>query len=238
MKENQNDTFWIGGSHCVSAALKNPNRNIFEIIFLNKNKTNYLNLDNILCKQKDIKYFNKIFQKDFAHQGIAARVSKLPNYNLNLEIKNSKLKKFIILNQITDPRNIGSIIRSSLAFGYENIIVDKRIFNEKSYHLTKASSGAIEKVKIFQFSNIKNGIEILKENNFWIYGMDSSASKDIKEIMFLGKVAFLFGSEEKGIEKNIKKYCDYLIKIDIKNINSLNVSNAVSATLALANYKD
>ena len=236
MIKNHDDSFWIGGFHCVEAALKNPNRIIYEIIYSNNKKLNNLNIKNIRCQQKDINFFNKIFEENIAHQGIAARVSKLPNYNLNIEIRNSTINKFIILNQITDPRNIGSIIRTSLAFGYKNILIDKRTYNEKSNSLIKASSGAIEKVKVFQFSNIKNGIKILKENNFWIYGMDSSAKLDIKKIKPVEKMAFLFGSEEKGIEKNIKTYCDYLIKIDIKNIDSLNVSNAVSATLALINY--
>ena len=236
--KNNNENYWIGGLHCVKSALENPNRKILEVIFLNEKKLNKINLQNIKNKQKDIKYFNKIFDEEFAHQGIAALVSKLPNYNLSLELKNSSLDKFIILNEITDNRNIGSIIRSSLAFGYGNILIDKRIFNEKSYNLIKASSGAIEKVKIFQVSNIKNGIKILKENNFWIYGLDSSAIQDIHSVTFQKKIAFLFGSEEKGIEKNIKTYCDYLIKINIKNIDSLNVSNAVSATLAIANNKN
>ena len=232
---NNNENFWIGGFHCVKAALENPDRKVLEVIYLNEKKLSKINLQNINNKQKDIKYFNKIFNEEFAHQGIAALVTKLPNYDLSIELKSSFLDKFIILNEITDSRNIGSIIRTSLAFGYENILIDKRIFNEKSYNLIKASSGAIEKVKMFQVSNIKNGIKILKENNFWIYGLDSSAKLDISNVTFQKKIAFLFGSEEKGIEKNVRSYCDHLIKINISNIDSLNVSNAVSATLALAN---
>ena len=237
MVKDNNESFWFGGLHSVKAALKNPNRKVFELIFLNKKKLDNLDVQNIPCEQKNIKFFNKIFKEDFAHQGIAIRVSKLPCYDLANEIKNSYTNKFIILNQITDARNIGSIIRTSLAFGYENILIDKRIYNEKSCSLIKASSGALEKVKIFQLSNIKNGIEILKKNNFWIYGLDNSSEHDIMQTKFQKKSAFLFGSEEKGIEKNIKIYCDYLVKIKIKNIDSLNVSNAVSATLALSNYK-
>jgi len=237
MIKNHGDSFWIGGLHCVKSAINNSNRRIFELIFLNEKKLDSINLQNIHHTKRDAKYFSKIFKDDFVHQGIAARVSKLPNYNLNLEIKNDIINKFIILNNVTDPRNIGSIIRTSLAFGYKNILIDKRSYNEKSYSLIKASSGAVEKVKVFQASNIKNEIEILKDNNFWIYGLDSSATKDINQAKFEKKIAFLFGSEEKGIEKNIKKYCDHLIKINIDNIDSLNVSNAVSATLAIANYK-
>lgn len=235
---NNNENFWIGGLHSVKAAIENPNRKILEVIFLNEKKLGKINLQNITHKQKDIKYFNKIFDQEFAHQGIAALVTKLPNYDLSIELNHSSLNKFIILNEITDSRNIGSIIRTSLAFGYKNILIDKREFNEKSYNLIKASSGAIEKIKVFQVSNIKNGIKILKENNFWIYGLDSSAKEDINGTTFQNKIAFLFGSEEKGIEKNVRTYCDHLIKINISNIDSLNVSNAVSATLALANNKN
>ena len=236
--KNNNENFWIGGLHSVKAAIENPNRKILEVIFLNEKKLGKINLQNITHKQKDIKYFNKIFDEEFSHQGIAALVTKLPNYDLSIELNHSSLNKFIILNEITDSRNIGSIIRTSLAFGYKNILIDKREFNEKSYNLIKASSGAIEKVKVFQVSNIKNGIKILKENNFWIYGLDSLAKEDISNIKFQKKIAFLFGSEEKGIEKNVRTYCDHLIKINISNIDSLNVSNAVSATLAIANNKN
>ena len=237
MNSDDKETFWIGGFHCVKSAIENSNRKVFEIVYLNEKKIENIIAKNIAFKKKDTKFFNKIFEKEFTHQGIAARVSRLPNYNLNTELKHSSMDKFIILNQITDSRNIGSIIRTSLAFGYQNIILDKRNFNEKSHHLIKASSGAIEIVKIFQVSNIKNGIELLKKNNFWIYGLDNSANVNIKDIKFEEKIGFIFGSEDKGIEKNIKNHCDHFVRIDIKNIDSLNVSNAVSATLAIANYK-
>jgi len=238
MNNEDKNEYWIGGIHCVNAAFKNKNRKIYEIIFLDPKRIKNFSNTNIILNKKDANFFYKIFDKNFAHQGIAARVSKLPSYDLDNELKKNFINKFIILNQITDPRNLGSIIRSALAFGYGNIIIDKRIYNEKSYTLIKASSGAVESVKIFQSSNIKNEIKKLKENNFWIYGLDSNAITDIAKVKLEKKVGFVFGSEEKGIEHNIKKNCDYLIKINISNIDSLNVSNAVSATLAIANYKN
>ena len=148
-----------------------------------------------------------------------------------------KLKNIIILDGITDPRNIGSIIRSSVAFNCDGIIVKKKDFNKKSASMYKASSGAIEKTTIFTVSNLSNAIRILKKNNFFIIGMDGKAQNELDEKILYNKNVFVFGSEGEGLSHNIKQNCDILIRLEIGNqIESLNVSNAVSATLALYAY--
>jgi 23S rRNA (guanosine2251-2'-O)-methyltransferase len=93
-----------------------------------------------------------------------------------------------------------------------------------------------EVIDIIPVTNINNAIEILKKNNFWIYGMDANASTDIRSITFEPKIAFVFGSETNGIKKLVQKNCDKILKIKIKDeTESLNISNAVSIALALAN---
>ena len=234
-KTMKNDFFWIGGKHSVLAALQNPKKKIRKIITIKFEPflTNYSKI----TEQKNLKFFSKIFNDDsIAHQGIAAQVENF-SYEDVTETNTKELKNIIILDGITDPRNIGSIIRSSVAFNCDAIILKKKDFNKKSASMYKSSSGAIEKINIFTVSNISNAIRILKKNKFYIIGMDGGAKFNLQKKNLYEKNAFIFGSEGEGLSHNIKQNCDILIKLTISNkIESLNVSNAVSATLALYNY--
>lgn len=226
--------FWICGYHTVLAAIQNKNRIIHRVAILEK----FINDSQIHFKKniEKIKFFEKLFGKQFAHQGIAAEIEELQLPKFETEVNNNNFNKIIILDGITDPRNIGSIFRSALAFNFKHILINEKEINPTSFEMYKASSGSIENLKIFKVSNIKNGINILKKNNFWVYGLDSKANKEMKELKLPEKIAYVFGSEGFGIKTIIKKYCDDFIKIKIHHIESLNVSNAVSALLALHNY--
>ena len=234
-KTMKNDFFWIGGKHTVLAALQNPKKKIKKIITAKSEPflTNYLNI----TEQKNLKFFSKIFNDDsLAHQGVAAQIENF-SYEDVTEINTRELKNIIILDGITDPRNIGSIIRSSVAFNCDAIVLKKKDFNKKSASMYKASSGAIEKINIFTVSNLSNAIRILKKNNFYIIGMDGKGKFHLQKKNLHQKNAFIFGSEGDGLSHNIKQNCDLLMQLNISNkIESLNVSNAVTATLALYNY--
>jgi len=234
-KTMKNNFFWIGGKHSVLAALNNPKKKIKKIITV-KPET-FLEKYSKITEQKNFKFFNKLFADEtIAHQGIAAQIENF-NYEDVTNTNTKELKNIIILDGITDPRNIGSIIRSSVAFNCDGIIVKKKDFNKKSASMYKASSGAIEKINIFTVSNLSNAIRILKKNNFFIIGMDSKARNKLDKKIIYNKNVFIFGSEGEGLSYNIKQNCDLLIRLEIGNqIESLNVSNAVSATLALYTY--
>ena len=230
-----NEKFYIGGKHPVINAIKNSRRIVHEI-YVCSNSTN------VDFKKKKIvnkNFFKKIFKnRDFNHQNIAALVSLLNNYDLKEEIKKKKIKNIIILNGISDPRNIGSILRSALAFGFEHIVVEKKYYDQKNPIIIKSSSGAIEFLKIIPVSNIKNEIKILKINNFNIVGIDSNSKNDIQNIDQKNNNALIFGSEGEGIKKSVLEICDYTCKININSkIESLNVSNAVAAVLGILKYK-
>ena len=177
---------------------------------------------------------------EFVHQGFAALVSPLENLDLETfiqsDLENKKRSVFIILDGIEDDRNIGSIIRSSSALGADGIIINKREFRNKSFHMHKTASGAMEYIPIFAVSNVVNAIDILKKNNFWIYAMDGKANNSIFKEKFSTKVSFVFGSESNGMRKIVLNHSDNILFIPMKNkIDSLNVSNAVAATLAIYN---
>ena len=227
-------SFWIGGRHAVEAALNNKNREIVRVVSLQEIKVASKRIE-IQIENK--KFFNKIFMdKDLAHQGIAALIKPLKEHSLEEEIKNNNLKNLIALDGITDTRNVGSIIRNSVAFNIDGIIVNKKEINQDSQAMYKAASGAMENIKIFPVSNITNYIKLLKKNDFWVIGFDSNAKRNFEKFKWFKKNLLIFGSENKGIGKNILSNCDEVLKINISNkIDSLNVSCATSAVLCNLN---
>jgi len=202
MPMNNKETFWIYGKHAVIAALKNKNRKVIEVI-TNQEITDLelkkKNLNTVFHKTIVNKIINKYFKddKNIVHQGYLARIVKDNLETLEQFLKNNKSNKltFVILDGISDQRNIGSIIRSCLAFNVDLLLVNKKNFNEKSAQMYKSASGSIEHLKITTFQNTNNLIEILKKNNFWIYGMTEKANKKIEDEKWSERNAFIFGSE-------------------------------------------
>jgi 23S rRNA (guanosine2251-2'-O)-methyltransferase len=234
------DSFWVGGKFTVQEIIKKSRRKILQIAIHEKNKKSLNEFQNkkIPIKIVNDKFFNKLFNKDLdIHQGWAIEILPISPLDLNTKLKSLNSKSlFLILDGINDARNIGSIIRSSAALGCDAIIIDNKNYNPKSNMMFRAASGMTEVVDIISVTNINNTIQVLKKNNFWIYGMDANASTDIRSINFEPRIAFVFGSETNGIKHLVQKNCDKIIKIKIKDkAESLNISNAVAIALALAN---
>ena len=140
--------------------------------------------------------------------------------------KNTNL---IALEEVTDPRNIGSIIRSAVAFNIQGIIVKERSFPSKSKLLYKSASGGAEHIKIFKVSNINTTLKYLKTKDFWISAFDVSAKKDFTENNWKGKNVLLFGSEGFGLKSKTLSNSDFMFRVKMnKNIESLNISNTIS----------
>ena len=151
-----------------------------------------------------------------------------------------KIKKkninFLALEDVTDPRNIGSIIRSAVAFDIDGIIVKDRSFPSKSKLLFKSASGGVEHLKIFKVANLNTTLKFLKTKDFWISAFDSHASKNFTEHNWKGKNVLLFGSEGSGLKSQTTKNSDFIFKINInKKIESLNISNSVSVVCHFIN---
>ena len=135
----------------------------------------------------------------------------------------------IALEEVTDPRNIGSIIRSAVAFNVDGIIVKERSFPDKSKLLYKSASGGAEHIKIFKVSNINTALKFLKTKEFWVSAFDISAKKDFTKHDWKGKNILLFGSEGYGIKAKTLEHSDFRFRVNINNnIESLNISNTVS----------
>ena len=227
--------FWICGKHTVLSAINNPKRKIVEIIVGKNFDTSLIKSNKI--KQKDNYFIDKLFKGiDISHQNIAALVLPLQEIDLKKEIK--QIKNLLILESVTDPRNIGAIIRSAVAFNIDSIIIQKKYFNQNSVPMLKAASGAFEFIKVFSPVNLNQTILELKKNDFWVVGFDNRSSQNIYAYKWPKKNAFIFGSEGFGLRNLIQKNCDQMLKIPInQNIESLNVSNAVASVLSIYQSK-
>tara|TARA_B100001248_G_scaffold249194_1_gene222178 strand:- start:950 stop:1693 length:744 start_codon:yes stop_codon:yes gene_type:complete len=232
-------TFLIVGKHAVLEALKNPSRKI-ERVFLTEDAQKKLNRENqSLNLFKSINVFfksrkeldNLCGRDETAHQGLVAEVEQLDQITLKEFVLNNENKNInlIALEEVTDPRNIGSIIRSAVAFNIDGLIVKERSFPSKSKLLYKSASGGIEHIKIFKVSNLNTALKFLKTKQFWISAFDISAKKDFTKNNWKGKNVLLFGSEGYGIKAKTLENSDFKFKVYMnEDIDSLNISNTVS----------
>ena len=230
-------SFFIVGKHAVIEALKNPNRQV-KRVFLTEESKKIIHrsspkkdlLKNIKIHFKNKKELDNYSKKDqIMHQGFVAEVENLENIELKEYIKERKNFTFACLDEVTDPRNIGSIIRSAASFNIDGIIVKERHFPDESKIMYKSASGCMEYTNIFKVSNINTTLKYLREKNFWVYGFDSKSQKDFTKIKLSGNIVLLFGSEGYGISKHTEKYSDFLVKINISDkVESLNISNCAS----------
>ena len=232
-------TFLIVGKHAVVEALKNPSRKI-DRVFLTEDAKKKINRDNQssnLLKGINVFYKSKkeldnlCGRDETAHQGLVAEVEHLEEITLKEFIyeNNKENINLIALEEVTDPRNIGSIIRTAVAFEIDGLIVKDRSFPSKSKLLYKSASGGTEYLKIFKVSNLNTSMKFLKTKNFWISAFDINAKKDFTKNNWNGKNVLLFGSEGYGIKAKTLENSDFKFKVDMNNnIESLNISNTVS----------
>ena len=233
-------TFLIVGKHAVTEALKNPNRTVLKVFLTedSKKKLNKDNQDQDLLKKIKILYKTKkeldrlCSKEQISHQGLIAEVEHLKEANIKDYLKLKENKKNIILialEEVTDPRNIGSIIRNAASFNIDGLIVKERSFPSESKLLYKSSSGCIEHVNIFEVSNISTTLKYLKTKNFWVCGFDKNGKKDFIQHDWEGHNVLLFGSEGYGLKYQTVKNSDFLLKICInKKVESLNISNSAA----------
>jgi len=233
-------SFLIAGKHAVTEALKNPNRKVLKVFLtedskktLNRENQNSDLLKNIRLFYKNKKELDRLCSKDqISHQGLIAEIEHLEDIDLKDYINtldNKNKNTLVALEEVTDPRNIGSIIRSAVSFNIDGLIIKERIFPSESKLLYKSASGCMEHIKIFKVSNINTSLKYLKTKNFWVCGFDKNGEKDFSDHDWNGNNVLLFGSEGYGLKYQTTKNSDFLLKINInKKIESLNISNSAA----------
>ena len=240
-----NTNFFIVGKHPVLEALKNPQRKVLRLFLTEESKKNIHRkspkknlLNDVKVYFKTKKELDKYSTKEnLLHQGYVAEIEHLEVSNLKDFIKDETNINLVCLDGVTDPRNIGSLIRSAAAFKIDGIIIKERNFPSESKLMYKAASGAIEYINIFQVSNINSTLKNLKDKNFWVYGFDGNGDKNFTDIEWKGNNILLFGSEGSGMHQHTLKYADFLVKIDINSkIESLNISNSAAIVFHHLSY--
>ena len=230
-------SFFIVGQHAVIEALKNPKRKVLRLFLTEESKKNIHRkspkknlLEDVKVYFKTKKELDKYSTKEnLLHQGYVAEIEHLEKPILKEFIKNKDNLILVCLDNVTDPRNIGSLIRSAVSFNIDGIIVKDRHFPAESKLMYKAASGCLEYINIFEVSNINSTLKNLREKNFWIYGFDSKSQKDFTDVKWEGNNILLFGSEGFGMRQHTGKYADFFVKIDINDeIESLNISNSAA----------
>ncbi|WP_440916318.1 23S rRNA (guanosine(2251)-2'-O)-methyltransferase RlmB [Candidatus Pelagibacter sp.] len=238
-------SFFIIGQHAVIEALRNPKRKVLRVFLTEESKKNIHKKSPDKNLLNDVKVYFKTkkeldkysTRENLQHQGYVAEVEHIQKPILKEYIKEKNNVTLICLDGVTDPRNIGSLIRSAASFDIDGVIIKERNFPSESKLMYKAASGAIEYINIFEVSNINSTLKNLKEKNFWVYGFDGDGKEDFTDIEWKGNNILLFGSEGSGMHKHTSKYADFLVKIEInEKIESLNISNSASIVFHHLSY--
>ena len=238
--KNQQNGTWLYGYHAVTAALQNPRRKVFRLL-LSKETASELpqnlipsGLNHEIIGRAD---FELLLPKGAVHQGIAACVSALPAvYEEDLPQK--EISVVVILDQVTDPHNVGAVMRSAAAFDADAVIITERNAPEATGVLAKSASGALELLPLIPVSNLARTMQFLKDRGYWCVGMDGSAKETLREASLPRKIALIMGSEGYGLRRLTAQNCDFMVKLPISSrVESLNVSNAAAIALYDLKYK-
>ena len=238
-------SFFIIGQHAVIEALKSTKRKVLRVFLTEESKKNIHRKSPKKDLLKDVKVYFKTkkeldkysTKENLLHQGYVAEIEHFEKPILKDFIKEKNNVTLACLDGVTDPRNIGSVIRSAAAFSIDGIIIKERNFPSESKLMFKAASGAIEYINIFEVSNINSTLKNLKEKNFWVYGFDGNGEKNFTDVEWKGNNILLFGSEGSGMHQHTSKYADFLVKIDInEKVESLNISNSATIVFHHLSY--
>ena len=230
---------WIYGKHAAIAALSNKNRKAYKLLVTketSKQLAAILKKSNHLYITTTNKELDNLLGS-VSHQGIALKTNSVFNHDLYQisHIFEKQKSLIIILDQLTDPQNIGNIIRSSYAFNADAIITCKNKSFSETPALIKSSCGAIEHIPITFVINLVSTIKFLKDKGYWIIGLDSNAKEYIHEFDFTPKTALIVGSEGFGLRGLTQKNCDFLLKIAMNSLaGSINASKA--SAIAMYSY--
>ena len=218
----------------VELAVKNPYRKILEI-YTTKETLAEMNLPkNITIRTTDRKFLDSLVGQNAVHQGVVAKCTPLSPVDLKEvihKIENKEKALIVILDQVTDPHNIGAIMRSAVAFHAEAVIMPEAGAPNESGVLAKSASGATELIPLVRVANLARAMETLKKADFWCVGLDGYAKDYITDRKLPKKCVLILGAED-GMRRLTMENCDMVVKLPMNPaIESLNVSNAAAVAM-------
>lgn len=223
------------GRHAVEAALKNPTRQVQKLILTAESvaefRRKYPHLNILVADKKEI---DKLLP-GAVHQGLALYCKPLETISLEnicAGVVGKSKATILVLDQVTDPQNIGAIVRSCVAFGAAGLVLQDKNAPLESGAMVKAAAGAFELVPIARVSNLSRALEVLKKHGFWVVGMDAYAKSCPDTLDKNGKWAVVMGSEGNGMRRLVEENCDVAVRLPIsEKVESLNVSIAAAIML-------
>ncbi len=229
---------WLYGLHAVVAALRNPDRKKLQFLATSsalENLSAHIKTPEPAPEIKDSEKISRLLPAGAVHQGLALRVENLPEPDLK-EVcgpgNSGALRLVVVLDQLTDPQNVGAILRSCVAFGASAVILTGHHAPPASGVLAKAASGALDLIPLVRVINLARAMEQLAELGYWRVGLDSEAPQAIADIDLSGNVALVLGAEGSGLRQLTARKCDFLARIPASGqLASLNVSNAAAIIL-------
>ena len=228
------------GLHAVEAALQNPRRTVTRLL-MTENAENRLAsaLAGRTPERVSPRDLDRMLGPDTVHQGVLIETEPLLEPTLGDIAANADAGgPIVVLDQVTDPHNVGAILRSCAVFGASGLVMTRRHSPPLDATLAKSASGALELVPIALEQNLARCIAELKELAFTTIGLDDDADDLLEEEPFAGRIALVLGAEGKGLRELTQKSCDRLCRISTAGpIASLNVSNAAAVALHLAAWR-
>lgn len=227
---------WLYGLHAVRAALANPTRKLNRAVFTEHASIAIGRglLGKVRYEIATADAVARLVPSGSVHQGAALSCEPLPKRDLNdaLTAVDDRRRLVVVLDQISDPQNVGAILRSSAAFGVSAVVVQDRHAPPESGALAKAASGALDMVPYIQVVNIARALDMLGKSGFWRMALCGDGEYPLSEAEARGDVAVVLGSEGSGIRRLVRETCDTAVNIPINSgIGSLNVSTAAAIAL-------
>ena len=223
--------FW--GKHAVAAALDNPDRKVLRA-WATRDAVAFMNFPrDVAVTMADVADLGRLVPHDAPHQGVVIEVEPLEEVWLD-DILTSAAERAVVLvlDQVTDPHNVGAILRSAAAFGVAGIVTQDRHSPPESGVVAKSASGALEIVPWVRVVNLARALEEMAEAGYWRLGLAGEADATFPDALPAGPVALVLGAEGEGMRHNIAAHCDALARLPISNaMESLNVSNAAAIAL-------
>lgn len=227
---------WLYGHHAVSAALNNPARQCLRLVATPAG-AELLTGATTDIEIVDRDALDRIVPPGAVHQGLALEVRPLESKSIEDVARQAKTDDrtvVVALDQVTDPQNVGAVLRSAAAFGASALVMPERNSPEASGAMAKAASGALEVVPLIRPNNLVRALEYLKEHGFWVIGFDMDAPLGLAEADLPERCVLALGAEGRGLRRLTRETCDLMVRIPMRGtMESLNVS----ATAAVALYE-
>ena len=226
----------LWGKHAVAAALDNPKRTVLKA-WATRDAATFMQFPKeipvTLAEAPDL---GRLVPHDAPHQGVVIEVEPLEEVWLGDLLDGAEERAvLLVLDQVTDPHNVGAILRSAAAFGAIGIVTQDRHSPPESGVIAKAASGTLERVPWARVVNLARALDEIGEAGFWRIGLAGDADTDLKDAVGPAKVALVLGAEGPGMRHNTREHCDALARLPITSeVESLNVSNAAAVALYAA----